>query len=35
MVGTISPVGLLYDNLASKAEGRKAENGSRIVQSIG
>ena len=35
MVGIISHVGLLYDNLASKVEVRKTENGSHIVQSIG
>ncbi len=35
MVGIISHVSLLYDNLASKVEVRKTESGSHIVQSIG
>ena len=35
MVGIISHVGLLYDNLASKVEVHKTEGGSHIVQSIG
>lgn len=35
MVGIISHVGVLYDNLASKVEVRKTPEGSRIVQSVG
>ena len=35
MVGIISHVGILYDNLASKVEVRKTPEGSHIVQSIG